>query len=89
MFGTSDPQLQRAQELATPPPKGQPYGIPLPGSATNERSAVYRHWKFTDKPLLETLVPEVCTSSRIPGHGANTILSQITTADAAFEAAGT
>lgn len=70
MFGTADPQLQRVQELAAPPPKGQPYGVPLPGSATNERSAVYRHWRFTDKPLLETLTPEVCDLGDSPERAA-------------------
>lgn len=61
MFGTSDAQIERANELHTPPPKGQPYSVPLPGSSAPGRSAVYRHWKFTDKPLLDTLVPEIST----------------------------
>jgi long-chain acyl-CoA synthetase len=59
MFGSSDPQLDRAAKLHEPPQKGQPYSVPLPGSEAPGRSAVYRHWKFTDKPLLESLVPEV------------------------------
>ncbi|KAK7185522.1 hypothetical protein DPSP01_001863 [Paraphaeosphaeria sporulosa] len=62
MFGTGDVQLQRAQEYAVPPPKGQPYGVPLPGSQTEGRSAVYRHWRFADKPLLETLDPAIKTA---------------------------
>jgi long-chain acyl-CoA synthetase len=61
LFGTTDPQLQRAAELHDPPPKGQPYSVPLAGSQREGRSAVYRHWKFTDKPLLESLVPEIRT----------------------------
>ncbi|KAF1966407.1 long-chain-fatty-acid-CoA ligase 1 [Bimuria novae-zelandiae CBS 107.79] len=61
MFGTQDLQLDRALELAPPPPKGQPYGVPLPGSKTEGRTAVYRHWRFTDKPLLETLDPAITT----------------------------
>ncbi|KAF3000904.1 hypothetical protein E8E13_008230 [Curvularia kusanoi] len=61
MFGTTDPQIQRAQDLHAPPPKGQPYSVPLPGSATEGKSAVYRHWRFADKPLLDKLVPEIST----------------------------
>ena len=60
MFGQTDLQLQRAGELAAPPPKGQPYSVPLPGSQREGRSAVYRHWRFADKPLLEVLDPAVC-----------------------------
>ena len=59
MFGGADPQMERASELYTPVPKGQPYSVALPGTATEGRSAIYRHWKFADKPLLEKLVPEV------------------------------
>jgi hypothetical protein len=44
-----------------PPPKGQPYGVALPGTQTAERSAVYRHWRFADKPLLDTLDPAIKT----------------------------
>lgn len=62
MFGTSDLQLQRAQELAVPPPKGKPYAVPLPGTKTEGRSAVYRHWRFADKPLLSTLDPAITTA---------------------------
>lgn len=62
MFGTGDLQLQRAHECAVPPPKGQPYGVPLPGSQVQGRSAVYRHWRFADKPLLDTLDPAIRTA---------------------------
>lgn len=58
-----DLQLQRAQELAKPPPKGQPYSVPIPGSAREGRSAVYRHWRFRDGPVLEKLDPAVCQSN--------------------------
>ncbi|KAJ4340294.1 medium-chain fatty acid-CoA ligase faa2 [Didymella glomerata] len=61
MFGTTDPQLQRAQELHDPPPKGHPYSLPLAGTESQGKSAVYRHWRFTDKPLLASLVPEINT----------------------------
>ncbi|KAJ4289826.1 medium-chain fatty acid-CoA ligase faa2 [Kalmusia sp. IMI 367209] len=62
MFGTTDLQLQRAKELSVPPPRGQPYGVALPGSQVEGRSAVYRHWRFADKPLLETLDPAITTA---------------------------
>ncbi|KOS22097.1 Long chain acyl-CoA synthetase 7 [Escovopsis weberi] len=42
-------------------PYGQPQGVPVPGSERPNRSAVYRHWKFRDIPLLTTLDPEVQT----------------------------
>jgi len=69
MFGPSDPQIASADELHTPPPKGQPYSIPLPGSSAPGRSAIYRHWRFTDRPLLETLVPEVRDNGWLGGLG--------------------
>lgn len=59
MFGGTDLQMERANELHAPPPKGQPYSVPLPGTAIEGRTAIYRHWKFVDRPLLEKLVPEV------------------------------
>jgi long-chain acyl-CoA synthetase len=62
MFGTKDPQLQRAAELHEIPAKGQPYSVPLPGSQKEGRTAVYRHWKFADKPVLEYLIPEIKTA---------------------------
>ena len=48
--------------LKTPPPPGSPYSLPIPGSAKEDRTAVYRHWRFVDKPLLQTYDPEVLTS---------------------------
>ena len=60
MFGSADPQQVRADELHAPPPKGQAYSVPLAGSESDGKSAIYRHWRFTDKPLLDSLVPEVC-----------------------------
>lgn len=62
MFGTSHPQAKRVAELHPPPPKGQPYSVPIPGSEREGQSAIYRHWRFTDKPLLATLIPEISTS---------------------------
>jgi len=61
MFGVSDTQIDLANELHAPPPRGQPYSVPLPGSEGVGRSAIYRHWRFADKPLLSRLVPEINT----------------------------
>lgn len=63
MSGQVDLQLQRANELSAPPPKGKPYSLPIPGSKVEGRSAVYRHWKFTKGPFLETLDPAVGLAS--------------------------
>ncbi|KAJ3498662.1 hypothetical protein NLG97_g948 [Lecanicillium saksenae] len=46
-------------ELRAPPPPGQPHGLPLAGTEKPNRSPVYRHWKYVDKPLLETFDPAV------------------------------
>jgi hypothetical protein len=60
MFGQQqDLTQQRANELRVLPPKGQPYSVPIPGSQVEGKSAIYRHWRFVDKPLLETLDPAV------------------------------
>jgi len=48
-------------ELKQPPPPGSPYGVPVPGTERPGRSAVYRHWRFRDQPLMSTLEPEVQT----------------------------
>lgn len=69
MAGTEDLQLKRAAELAPPPPKGQPYSIPIPGSQVEGRSAVYRHWRFKDGPVLERLDPAVRTQQSISKDG--------------------
>ena len=55
MFGSTDAQIDRATELHEPPAKGQPYSVALPGSEAEGRSAIDRHWRFTDKPLLDHL----------------------------------
>ncbi|KAF2118971.1 long-chain-fatty-acid-CoA ligase/ protein binding protein [Lophiotrema nucula] len=62
MFGSSGPLQQRAAELAVPPPKGQPYSLPIPGSQVEGRSAVYRHWRFRDGPYLERLDDSIATA---------------------------
>ncbi|KAI0882427.1 acetyl-CoA synthetase-like protein [Annulohypoxylon maeteangense] len=57
-----DPQtVAYIKELSKPPPPGSPYALPVPGSEREGRSPIYRHYQFTDKPLLETYVPEIRT----------------------------
>lgn len=46
-------------ELGGLPPAGQPHGVALPGTERPNRSAVYRHWKTVNRPLVETLDPAV------------------------------
>ncbi|KAL8712806.1 MAG: hypothetical protein Q9220_003014 [cf. Caloplaca sp. 1 TL-2023] len=53
--------LERAKQIAAPPPPGSPYSVALPGSNQPGRSAVYRHWRFQDD-LLKTLDPDVHTA---------------------------
>ncbi|KIH91547.1 long-chain acyl-CoA synthetase [Sporothrix brasiliensis 5110] len=48
-------------KLSPPPPPGAPYAVPVPNSATPNRSPVYRNWRFRDSPLLETLDASVET----------------------------
>ncbi|KAI0181435.1 acetyl-CoA synthetase-like protein [Hypoxylon sp. FL1284] len=57
-----DPQtVAYIKELSTPPPPGSPYALALPGTEREGRSAIYRHWRFQDKPLLDTYKPELRT----------------------------
>ncbi|KAF2205437.1 long-chain-fatty-acid-CoA ligase/ protein binding protein [Delitschia confertaspora ATCC 74209] len=62
MFQSQDLQLQRAAELAVPPPKGQPYSVPIPGSEASDRSPVYRHWRFQDREMLKRLDDSITTA---------------------------
>ncbi|CRK22379.1 hypothetical protein BN1708_013414, partial [Verticillium longisporum] len=36
------------KKLSVPPPPGSPYGLPIPGSEKEGRSAIYRHWRARD-----------------------------------------
>ncbi|AEO61871.1 hypothetical protein MYCTH_2141082 [Thermothelomyces thermophilus ATCC 42464] len=45
------------RELATPPPAGSPYALPIPGTERPNRTPIYRHWRFQNGPLLETFDP--------------------------------
>ncbi len=47
--------------ISPPPPPGAPFGLPVPNTATPNRTAAYRHWRFRDTPLLETLESDVHT----------------------------
>lgn len=53
-----DPAAYR-KRLATLPPAGSPYGLPIPGSERPGRTAVYRHHAVRDEPLLTTFDPEM------------------------------
>ncbi|KAL9584085.1 MAG: hypothetical protein Q9212_002332 [Teloschistes hypoglaucus] len=53
--------LERAKQIAAPPPPGSPYSVPVPNSQEPGRSLVYRHWRFPDG-LLKTLDPDVHTA---------------------------
>lgn len=70
----SPDQLQ--QLLQQPPALGEPYSVTLPSTENRRqgRSAIYRHWKYTNK-LFETLDPRASTlldifelsAARLPG----------------------
>lgn len=51
-----------AELLAQPPPAGQPYTLPVPGSEREGRTAAYRHWRFRDEPLPKSIDPNVRTA---------------------------
>lgn len=48
--------------LRAAPPAGAPYSLPIPGSQREGRTSVYRHWRFVDEPLLQTIDPEILTA---------------------------
>ncbi|KAF2427138.1 long-chain-fatty-acid-CoA ligase 1 [Tothia fuscella] len=52
--------MAKARELHTPPPPGEAHSVPVPGSKTEGKSHIYRHWRFVDG-LLETLDPAIRT----------------------------
>ncbi|RDW71313.1 hypothetical protein BP6252_07876 [Coleophoma cylindrospora] len=56
-----DPQAY-VQSLRVPPPSGAPHSVAIPGSEREGRSAVYRHWRFADGPLLQTVDPAALTA---------------------------
>lgn len=55
------PVTDRVQEtFYAPVPPTQPRSVPVPGSAKQGRSAVYRNWRFKDE-LLQTFDPKIST----------------------------
>ncbi|KAH9908059.1 acetyl-CoA synthetase-like protein [Xylariomycetidae sp. FL2044] len=61
MAGADSNVAALIKELGTPPPPGSPYGVFLPGTEREGRSPIIRHWRFANKPLLDTLVPDIRT----------------------------
>lgn len=49
------------KSISVPPPPGSPYAVPLPGTAREGRTAVYRHWRVHDRDLIERFEPELKT----------------------------
>lgn len=49
------------KDLRAPPPPGSPYALPVPGSERENRTPAYRHFRFLDRPLLETFHPSMQT----------------------------
>lgn len=45
--------------ISTPVSGSQPQAVPVPGTERPNRTAVYRHHLFVDRPLLTKLDPEV------------------------------
>jgi long-chain acyl-CoA synthetase len=49
------------QAFGNPPPPGKPHAVAVPGTERPNRSAIYRHWRLRDKPLITTIDPEIQT----------------------------
>lgn len=61
-FLSSEPlHVKTARELHAPPAKDEPHSIAVPGSATPDRTPIYRHYKFASGPI-DTLDPTIQTS---------------------------
>jgi long-chain acyl-CoA synthetase len=56
--------------IATPPPAGTPYALPIPGTERPNRTPIYRHWRFQNGPLLETFDPAQRTMHDLFEHSA-------------------
>lgn len=57
-----------ANAILQPPPPNAPHSLPIPNSASEGRSPVYRHWRFRDIPLMKTLDPKVRTAHDMFEH---------------------
>lgn len=55
----ASPSPPPQQQLRAAPAPGSPYGVAVPGSERPGRSAVYRHHRFRDGPLLTALDPDM------------------------------
>lgn len=62
--------VQRAAEVQGLPPANKPHSVAVPGTATETRTATYRHWRFPDGPL-ETLDERVRTMHDVFEQSAN------------------
>ncbi|KAG9240450.1 hypothetical protein BJ878DRAFT_526086 [Calycina marina] len=49
-----------SDQYHVPPPPGSPYSIPIPGTGTDGRSAIYRHWRCPDG-VVQTIDPDMLT----------------------------
>lgn len=49
------------EKCTAPPPPGSPYSLPIPGSETENRTAIYRNYAFRDGPVLERLEANTVT----------------------------
>lgn len=61
MFSSTSLSLERAADLAKPPPPGQPHSVIVPGSKVEGRTAIYRHWRYPNE-LMTTLDPAITTA---------------------------
>lgn len=52
--------LQEAQKIIPAPPPGAPYGVAIPETQKEGRSAVYRHWRAKDR-MIHSLDPSIST----------------------------
>ncbi|KAH8594575.1 hypothetical protein B0O99DRAFT_687796 [Bisporella sp. PMI_857] len=51
-----------AKYLHAAPVPGTPYSLPIPNSEREGYTAIYRHFRFVDQPLLKTLDPNIRTA---------------------------
>lgn len=65
MASTPRTVVQFVEELNVPPPPGSPYSVFQPGTESEGRTAVLRHWRFRDGPLLRTIDPEIHTAHEL------------------------
>lgn len=52
--------LETANKIIPPPPPGQPYSIPIPGTQQQGRTPIYRHWRQREG-VINTIDPSVKT----------------------------